>query len=56
MDFDVENLKLRINALLWETLPSEVTIGEADVLACDFLNAVLKTIKKQTSDPAGKRL
>ena len=37
-------LKLKINNLLWEELPSKRTIGQADVIACEIFKLITNDV------------
>lgn len=38
---DCTRLKLKINNLLWEELPGNVTLEKAEIMACDFMKHIL---------------
>ena len=44
-------LKLKINALLWEELPANTTIGQAEDIACNFFIAIKDEMDKKDDTP-----
>ena len=48
-------IKLKINNLLWEELPTLTTIGKADSIASDIMCLIIAEIEKQEQALKGKQ-
>jgi hypothetical protein len=42
----IEDFKVKVNNLLWLNLPNDITIGEAEELACEIYEAYEKKAKE----------
>jgi len=44
-DFTIEEIKMKINNLLWQVLPGKTTLDDAEKIACQWIGILEQALK-----------